>query len=83
MNITIRDIKPSLWRELKMETVKEGMTIGQAINLALENWIGEHRKGLGGHKMKSFWDLKPVKYEGKDAIHLSMKVDETLYRWKS
>ena len=83
MNITIRDVNSNLWRELKIETVKEGMTIGQAINLALENWIREHRKRINGDKVKSFWDLNPVKYEGKDAGHLSMKVDEALYGWKS
>lgn len=83
MNITIRDVNSKLWRELKIETVKEGMTIGQAINLALENWIRGHRKRRNGHKVKSFWDLNPVKYGGKDAGHLSMKVDETLYGWKN
>ena len=79
MNITIRDINPRFWRELKVEAVKEGLTIGVAVNLALEKWLQEHRKKRKINA-KNFWDLKPVKFEGKDAEQLSMKVDEVLYR---
>lgn len=78
MNITIRDINSRFWRELKIEAVKEGLTIGQAINLALEKWLHDSGK-TGIKKHKSFWDIKPVKFEGEDAERLSMKVDEVLY----
>ena len=81
MNITIRDINPRFWRELKVEAVREGMTIGEAVNIAIEKWLMEY-KSKEHKKTKSFWDLKPFKFEGKDAGQLSTKVDEILYGWK-
>ena len=52
--------------------------MGETVNLALENWLHEHKKE---HikKQKSFWDLEPFNFEGKHAGKLSMKVDEVLY----
>ena len=82
MNITIRDVNPRFWRELKVEAVKEGLTIGKALNLALERWLHEYKNKRSKIKTKSFWDLKPFKYEGEDAGKLSVKVDEVLYGWK-
>lgn len=83
MNITIRDVNPRFWRELKVEAVKEGLTIGEAINLALERWLHEYRNKQDRKKIKSFWDLKPFKFEEEGAEHLSSKVDEVVYGWKS
>ena len=80
MNITIRDVNPRFWKELKVEAVKEGLTIGQAINLALERWLHEYKNKVNSKNTKSFWDLKPVKFEGENAEQLSMEVDEVLYR---
>ena len=82
MNITIRDVNPRFWRELKVEAVKEGLTIGKALNLALERWLHEYKNKRSKIRTKSFWDLKPFKYEGEDAGKLSVKVDEVLYGWK-
>jgi len=81
MNITIRDVNPRFWRELKVEAVKEGMTIGEAINIAIEKWLIEY-KIKENKKTKSFWDLKPFKFGGKESGQLSAKVDEVLYGWK-
>ena len=82
MNITIRGVNPRFWRELKVEAVKEGLTIGKALNLALERWLHEYKNKRSKIRTKSFWDLKPFKYEGEDAGKLSIKVDEVLYGWK-
>lgn len=82
MNITIRDVNPRFWKELKIEAVKEGLKIGEAINLALERWLHEYRNKQDKEKIKSFWDLKPYKFDRKDAGHLSTKVDEVVYGWK-
>jgi hypothetical protein len=81
MNITIRDINPRFWRELKVKAVREGMTIGEAVNVAIEKWLSEYKE-KESKKTKSFWDLKPFKFEGKDAGQLSTKVDEIVYGWK-
>lgn len=82
MNITIRDVNLRYWRELKIEAVREGLTLGEAINLALENWLQDHKSKSNKKSAKSFWDLKPVDFKGKDAEHLSTKVDEVVYGWK-
>ncbi|MBI3027058.1 hypothetical protein HYY70_03005 [Candidatus Woesearchaeota archaeon] len=82
MNITIRDVNPRYWRELKVEAVKEGLTIGEAINIALEKWLHEYKNKEIKKRAKSFWDLKPFRYGGKDAGGLSTKIDEVLYGWK-
>ena len=83
MNITIRDVNPRYWQELKVEAVKEGLTIGEVINLALDKWLHQYRNKKTSKKIRSFWDLKPIKFEGKDAEQLSTKIDEVLYGWKN
>ena len=82
MNITIREINSRLWREVKSESVKEGLTMGQTVNIALEKFLKEHKSKKQDKKTKSFWDLKPYKFEGKDSGKLSVKVDEVVYGWK-
>jgi ABC-type polysaccharide/polyol phosphate transport system ATPase subunit len=79
MNTTIRAVNPGLWKELKVEAVMEGLTIGEAVNHALEKWLHEHKKKAYRKKHKSFWDLEPIKFKGKDAKKLSMKIDKVLY----
>lgn len=82
MNITIREVNPKIWREIKVEAVKGGLTMGEAVNLALEKWLNEYKKKRGGKKLGSFWDIKPMRFKGEDSKELSMKVDEVLYGWK-
>lgn len=78
-SITVRGVNSSLWKELKIEAVRGDLVIGEAVNLALENWLREHRaKGKKG-KQKSFWDIEPIAFSGADARELSRKVDEVLY----
>ncbi|GEM_PF-4501127 len=79
MNITVRDVNPHFWRELKIEAVKEGLTIGQTMNLALENWFRHHKGKKADKKAKSFWDIEPVVLDKKDAKNLSTMVDKVLY----
>lgn len=78
MNITIRDVNPRFWREMKVQAVKEGVAVGQALNLALENWLTQIKQ-KPAKKKKSFWELAPYSYEGVDAGKLSTKIDEVLY----
>lgn len=80
MNITIREINPMLWKELKIEAVKDGLNVGEAVNLALEKWLHEHKNPI--KISKSFFDLEPLEFDGEDAKYLSTKVDEILYGWK-
>ena len=80
--ITVRSVNSDLWRELKVAAVKEGMTLGEAMNLALQKWLQERKDASRGSKRKSFWSLKPIRFEGADKgklKKLSTLVDETLY----
>ena len=79
--ITVRSVNSGLWRELKVAAVKEGMTLGEAVNLALQKWLMERKvSGKGDkHTRKSFWNMKPIKFEGANKEKLSTLVDETLY----
>ncbi len=79
MNITIRDVNPRIWKEIKIEAVRGGLTLGQTINMALEEWLNEYRKKSARKKIKGFWDLKPLDLEIKDASELSLNVDKVLY----
>lgn len=77
--ITIRSVNRGLWRELKVEAVKEGVTLGEALNTALQNWLQERKNAGKGSKSKSFWSLKPIRFEGADKEKISTLVDKTLY----
>ena len=77
--VTVRAVNRGLWRELKVKAVKEGMTLGEAVNLALQKWLHEQKEANAGGKRKSFWNLKPFKFEGAGKEKLSTIVDETLY----
>ena len=79
MNITIRAVNPSLWRELKIEAVTNGLTVGEALNQSLEKWLREQKSRTRKEKHKSFWDTEPIAFTGEDAAELSRKVDEVLY----
>ncbi len=79
MNITIRDVNLETWRRVKAEAVREGMTLGETVNIALEKWLTENRSFKKGKKIKSFWDIKPLSPTAKDAKTWSQSVDKTLY----
>lgn len=80
MNISIRDIDQQSWKELRIVAIQDGLTVGQALNRAIERWLFEKKEAKHQKKAKSFWDLPPLHYEGKDATQLSTQVDEVLYR---
>ncbi|HLD04144.1 MAG TPA: hypothetical protein VJG90_00335 [Candidatus Nanoarchaeia archaeon] len=79
MNITIREVNPRFWKELKIQAVTEGVTLGQAVNLALERWLSEKAQPKK-KKTKSFWNIKPIDMPGTE--HDSLRVDEVLYGGK-
>ena len=75
MEVTIRNIDKTHWREFKAEVVKEGLNMGQAINLAMNDWLTKRKE----KHIKSFFRAKPVKFKDEDIKYLSKKVDEVLY----
>ena len=42
--------------------------------MVMHNKKRKHKK-----KTKSFWDLRPFEYKGKDSGKLSAKIDEVIY----
>jgi len=82
MNITIREVNSRLWRELKSESAKEGLTMGEALNLALETFLEEKKSKKHNKNAKSFLDLKPYAFKGEGQGSLSSDVDSVLYGWK-
>ena len=79
MNITIRDVNPQYWKELKIEAVREGITVGQALNIALDKWLSSYKNKKEEKKKRSFWDMKPLEFEGQNSTQFSRTVDEVLY----
>jgi hypothetical protein len=37
-------IKPSKWKEAKIEAVKQDITVSELVEDAIDKWIREHRK---------------------------------------
>jgi len=37
-------IKPSKWKEAKMEAIKNDITVSELVEDAIDKWIREHRK---------------------------------------
>lgn len=81
LNITIRGINSQFWRDFKAEAIREGLHLGEALNLALKNFLEELRMKKE-KKQKDFFDLEPISDKGKDAGRVSVRVDEILYGWK-
>jgi hypothetical protein len=71
--ITVRDVDEHVFREFKAEAVKQGMTLGTALTLAMEKF----RSTLSGKRTK-LTSLKPSAW-GKGTEHVSEEVDEILY----
>lgn len=79
MDVTIRNVNADFWRDFKATAIKEGLAVGEAINLALKKFMTETVEKKKTKKHVEIWDLKPVKFKGPDAAHISENVDEILY----
>ncbi|MBI5393538.1 hypothetical protein HZA96_06740 [Candidatus Woesearchaeota archaeon] len=76
MVITIRNVDRNTWHRFKVTAVKSRLTVGFALNRALNSWIDSHSK----EDEQSCYglDIKPFKAKSipKD---LSRNVDKYLY----
>ena len=75
MDTTIRNLDERAYRDLKAWAVREGMTIGQAVNEAIRAYLAgpSARRGT-----RSLEELKPVPYpEGNE--RLSEEIDAVVY----
>jgi len=72
MQLSVRDVEDRTFKEFKAQAVKEGLTVGRALTLAMQYWIEEEED------KKSFLDLKPTDW-GKGTEHSSEEIDAVLY----
>jgi hypothetical protein len=79
VDVTIRNVNPEFWRGFKASAVKEGLSVGEAINLALKKFTTETETKKTTKKHKEIWDLEPVDFNVPDAEHFSQNVDKLLY----
>lgn len=40
-------VKPDLWKEAKIEAIKQGKTVSELVEEAIEAWIKKHKKNDG------------------------------------
>ena len=73
VQITVKDVDENVFRELKAQAAKEGISVGKALSFAVRVWLSEMRKPM---LPLSFW--KTFK-GGKDTRYLSEQIDDVLY----
>ncbi len=74
IQISIRNVNDGVFKEFKAETVKRGMTLGQALTIAMEEWLDEEKENP---KLR-ITDLKPFNW-GKGTENTSKEIDKIVY----
>ncbi len=74
MDTTIRNIDPFIYKKLKTKAAQEGISIGEAVTMAVSEWLGVSKK-----KKRSIIDIKPEHF-GKQYRNLSEEIDEVSYK---
>ena len=72
MQVSVKDVDEKVFREFKGEAVKEGLKVGQALNVAMMYWVWQREK-----PMKKLQDFKPIRL-GKPH-RTSEEIDDILY----
>ena len=71
MQLSVKDVDERVFRELKAESVREGVKIGKALNWAMKSWLDKKPR-------LRFLDLKPKDW-GKGTERVSEEIDKLLY----
>lgn len=71
--ITVRDVDAGAYKEFKADAIRNGLTLGGALTLAMEKFRSELTK-----KRSKLSDFKPVDW-GKGTERVSEEVDAILY----
>ena len=69
--IAVRDVDKDTFQEFKANAIQRGLKVGQALTLAMENFMSQQKK-------EKFTSLKPFNW-GKGTENTSQNVDEILY----
>ena len=72
--ITVKEVNEKAFQELKATAVRNKMTIGTALTLAIEQWVSSLKKT----KIGKLSELKPRNW-GKGTEYSSEQIDEILY----
>ena len=75
MNITIRNIDDELYHEFKAEAIRTGLTIGAAVNIAIQGWLNQKHKKAPKY---SFLEYEAVDF-GEGTENLSENYEQYLY----
>jgi len=75
MNITIRNIDDKLYHEFKAEAIRTGLTVGAAINSAIQVWLNQKHKKTPKY---SFLEYNAVDF-GEGTENLSENYEQYLY----
>lgn len=73
MTTTIRNVNKKIFAEFKAEATREGLSVGEALNMAILAWLERRKK-----KKLSLKDFKPTNW-GKGTEKTSEEIDKILY----
>lgn len=74
MNITIRGLNESVFRKFKARAIERGMKLGEALTLAMENWL----KQPSPKRSLTVLDLEVFDW-GPGTEKVSVEIDKILY----
>lgn len=74
MQISVKDVEETVFREFRAESVRGGLKVGRALSLAMKSWLEKKER----RPKMSLLDLKPTDW-GKGTERLSEEIDKVLY----
>ncbi|MDP3729043.1 MAG: hypothetical protein Q8R18_06365 [bacterium] len=74
IQLSVKEVNEEIFREFKAESTREGLKVGQALTLAMEQWLSHEKR----RPKLSLLNLKPIK-GGKGTERLSENIDKVLY----
>ena len=74
MQVSVKDVDDRIFREFRAESVREGMKVGKALNLAMKLWLDSK----GRKPRLSIINLKPRDF-GQGSERASEEIDKIVY----
>jgi hypothetical protein len=72
MQLSVRDVDEKIFRKFKAKATEEGMPVGKALNMVMDQWVWKNEKRA------KLTDFKPINM-GKNARKLSEEIDKVVY----
>lgn len=77
----IRDLDDDTFRKFRSIAVEERMKTGEALNMAMKEWVKEREERKKNPDPKNLLKIRPVRV-GKRKVRWSEEIDEFLYGLK-